>query len=106
MKLSPQARDRNGPHMISPAAPGIARMVCGYVYDPQMMIHSSVVHPHPEQPLRISEIYQVLVMEGCISRMGEITGRQATQEEVLLVHAKLIWDKVEQLACAYIPDNF
>lgn len=73
---------------------------CGYVYDPQMMIHANIVQHHDEQPARISEIFQTLVKAGCISRMGEVKGREVTQEEVLLVHAKSVLDELEGFACA------
>jgi histone deacetylase 6 len=73
----------------------------GYVYDPQMMIHTSMVHPHPEEPLRICKIYQILVKEGCIARMGEVQGRQVTKEEAMLVHTDVVWNKVENFACVF-----
>jgi hypothetical protein len=38
------------------------------VYDPRMMKHENEGYPHPEQPARISKIYDVLVEQGLVAR--------------------------------------
>lgn len=80
---------------------GVQACACGYVYDPRMMAHTNTIQHHDEQPARISEIFQTLVKAGCIARMEKITGREVTQDEVMLVHAKSVMDELEGLACAY-----
>jgi len=70
----------------------------GYVYHPQMMLHEAV-NGHPEEPQRISQIYNLLVHSNCIEQMKEILCREATQDEILLIHSQDLWEKVQALAC-------
>lgn len=72
----------------------------GYVYATTMKSHKNVLNSdHVEQPLRIDHIYRALRRHGFISRMKKIDGRLATREEVLLVHTRGLWDKVQAFAC-------
>lgn len=69
----------------------------GYVYHPQMMLHENV-NGHPEEPARISQIYNLLVRNHCIVQMKEIPCREATSDEILLVHSEDLWEKVQALS--------
>ncbi|KAF9570315.1 Histone deacetylase hda1 [Mortierella alpina] len=60
----------------------------GYVYDVRMRFHSNVHgdDDHPEDPRRIWRIYDALRSSGCTSRMIKIPSREATVDELRLVH--------------------
>ncbi|KAG0045802.1 Histone deacetylase hda1 [Gryganskiella cystojenkinii] len=60
----------------------------GYVYDVRMRFHSNVhgEDDHPEDPRRIWRIYDALKTAGCTERMIKIPSREATVEELSLVH--------------------
>ena len=55
-------------------------------YDEEMMAHASEEGPHPEQPLRIKEIYEKHREYGLLDRIFHVPTRKATDEELLLVH--------------------
>ncbi|KAN0091071.1 hypothetical protein V8E55_004637 [Tylopilus felleus] len=65
----------------------------GYVYSMDMLIHASL-HGHPEQPDRISRIYQAIRAANLISKMKHIPIRPVYRNEALLVHTQEHWDKV------------
>ncbi|KAF9213398.1 Histone deacetylase hda1 [Podila verticillata] len=60
----------------------------GYVYDVRMRFHSNVhgEDDHPEDPRRIWRIYDALKTANCTERMIKITSREASAEELSLVH--------------------
>ncbi|KAF9434643.1 Histone deacetylase hda1 [Entomortierella beljakovae] len=60
----------------------------GYVYDVRMKHHNNVHgdDDHPEDPRRIWRIYDALVEAQLPKRMIKIPTREATQEELSLVH--------------------
>ncbi|KAH9921519.1 histone deacetylase complex protein [Epithele typhae] len=58
-----------------------------------MMTHSCL-RGHPEQPARISRIFDILTENGCFQRMRELPIRPVHREEALLVHSQALWDKV------------
>ncbi|OCB84319.1 histone deacetylase clr3 [Sanghuangporus baumii] len=74
----------------------------GYVFDARMMNHAPLSASnngdHPEQPARISGIYQRLREAGLLSRMRLIPIRMARKSEVLLVHSEDHWEKVQMIA--------
>lgn len=72
----------------------------GYIYDTRMMQHECIPNFHPEQPLRISNIFAKLDEAGCTNRMVHIPCREALQEEVTLVHTQKLWDTVEDFQSA------
>jgi acetoin utilization deacetylase AcuC-like enzyme len=61
-----------------------------------MRLHGNIYEDehHPEDPKRISAIYKTLLGSACVKKMVRIPAREATREEVLLVHAKEHWDKI------------
>lgn len=86
----------------------------GYVYSPAMMLHA---HPatdyspdakaeplHPEVPERISKIFSVLDKGGCLKRMQKIPIREATLNEVMMVHDPAMWYGIERLN-AFLPET-
>ena len=73
----------------------------GYIYDTRMMQHECIPNFHPEQPLRISSIFEKLEEAGCIRRMVQIPCREALQEEVTLVHTQKLWDTVEEFQSVF-----
>ncbi|PWN42654.1 Arginase/deacetylase [Ceraceosorus guamensis] len=98
LQYAPSVQPRHG----LPAHPDVLRT--GLVYSPAMMLHCppqnmdedpEVYDRHPEQPKRISEIYQKLVAHGCAMRMKKINIREVTKEETMLVHEEGVWDGVE-----------
>ena len=59
----------------------------GIVYDEEMLSHENEVNQgHPECPQRISSIWKELVKEGVVDCCKRIEARQATEEEIMLVH--------------------
>ncbi|KAF9420195.1 Histone deacetylase hda1 [Podila epigama] len=62
----------------------------GYVYDVRMRFHSNVhgEDDHPEDPRRIWRIYDALKTAHCTDRMVKIVSREATVEELSLVHTQ------------------
>ncbi|KAF9580159.1 Histone deacetylase hda1 [Lunasporangiospora selenospora] len=62
----------------------------GYVYDVRMRFHSNVhgEDDHPEDPRRIWKIYDALQTARCTERMVKISSREATTEELGLVHTE------------------
>ncbi len=65
----------------------------GYVYSSKMMTHSCA-HGHPEQPERISRIFDILKDNDCLVRMKQLPIRRVLREEALLVHSQSLWEKV------------
>ncbi|KAF9157216.1 Histone deacetylase hda1 [Actinomortierella ambigua] len=61
----------------------------GYVYDVRMKYHCNVHgdDDHPEDPRRIWRIYDALNTAGCTDRMIKVPTREATTEELELVHS-------------------
>lgn len=58
----------------------------GYVYDNLMARHSHPTEFHPEQPDRIHEVFNAFQERGLLSGALEIAAREATTDELLLVH--------------------
>lgn len=68
----------------------------GYVYSPEMMIHYSP-HGHPEDPNRITSIYEAIAAAGLVPEMKQLPIRPVKREESLLVHSEDHWDKVKDI---------
>jgi hypothetical protein len=67
------------------------RRVLGVVYDVRMQLHEDVVDSsHPEQPARISAIFDTLEAAGLLrgDRVQRIPARAAAGEDLLMVHTK------------------
>lgn len=102
------------------------REYTGYCYDPTMMLHAEYEVDqddgfHPEQPARISRIFERLkgvisgnltyskakrnsskrlhLDAGCIRQMRKVPVRKASRQEILLVHSPDHWERVQQMAC-------
>lgn len=58
----------------------------GLVYDERMMAHENPEGGHPEQPARLSSIYDQLVSDGLAARCVPVIARAATDEELEGVH--------------------
>jgi histone deacetylase 6 len=65
----------------------------GYVYASEMLGHFSPLG-HPEKPLRISRIHDILKVNSLLKKMKRIPIRNARRNEVLLAHSEDHWDKV------------
>lgn len=85
----------------------------GYIYDPLMMLHcpegyvpsestATKGEIHPEEPMRIKLIYDTMSAVGFIKRMYRIPYAEATLEQIMLVHTKELWDKVQGTQCRLI----
>lgn len=70
----------------------------GYVYSTDMLLHASL-HGHPEQPSRISRIFEAIQGANLISKMKQIPIRPVHRNEALLVHTEEHWDKVLAIQC-------
>jgi histone deacetylase 6 len=93
----------------------VARMPrTGYVYDPLMMLHchdSYTPTPdtdqagkddlHPEEPMRIKRIYTRLRNNGLIRRMKQLSSKEASFEQVTLVHDEEHWMKIHGTESKY-----
>ena len=57
---------------------------CAFAYDEALMGHACMEEGvHPEQPLRIKEIYEEF---GLLDRVKHVESRKATEEELTIVH--------------------
>jgi histone deacetylase 6 len=71
----------------------------GYCYDPRMREHKHLGYDHPEQPARITSIFETLETSGCTSRMIVLPAREVSKDEVALVHSRNVWDRVNDIEC-------
>lgn len=71
----------------------------GYCYDPRMKEHEHLDYDHPEQPARISRIFETLENSGCTSRMILLPVREVSEDEVAMVHTRKVWERVNELEC-------
>lgn len=71
----------------------------GYCYDPRMKEHKHLNFSHPEQPARITNIFEKLKNYGCISRMIALPAREVTEYDVALIHSKDVWLRVKEIEC-------
>eukprot|EP00808_Paulinella_micropora_P000746 g32369.t1 len=59
------------------------------VYDPTMRLHcEDPPHGHPEQPDRITKIFERMTKDSLVRRCRRVGSRQATQAEVRTVHSQ------------------
>lgn len=76
----------------------------GVVYDVRMQLHRHLLEAHPENPFRISAVWQALQDGGLVAKVGEdeneyhlirLPIRPALESEILLVHSPehLAWVK-------------
>ena len=75
----------------------------GYCYDPRMREHKHLNYDHPEQPARISSIFETLEASGCTSRMIVLPVREVSEDEVTLVHSRKVWRRVDDIECKVSP---
>lgn len=71
----------------------------GYCYDPRMRGHKNLSYDHPEQPARITSIFETLESSGCTSRMIVLPARKVSEDEVALVHSRNVWERVNEIEC-------
>lgn len=67
----------------------------GYVYDPAMTLHESSTF-HPECPDRIQRIYKALLENNLLNRMTAVKSREATFDELMLVHGEEYINSLEE----------
>lgn len=72
----------------------------GVVYDKRMRYHGNIHEDehHPEDPSRISLIQKTISKAGCLEKLIPIKAREATREEVCLVHTNDYWNFVNKTA--------
>lgn len=75
----------------------------GYCYDPRMKEHKHLCYDHPEQPTRISRIFDTLELYGCTSRMIALPVREVSEDEVTMVHSRNVWERVNEIECKISP---
>lgn len=64
-----------------------------------MREHKHLGYDHPEQPARITSIFETLESSGCTSRMIVLPAREVSKDEVALVHSRNVWDRVNDIEC-------
>ena len=74
----------------------------GFVFDERCMAHQQDPG-HPESPQRVMAIRKALESGGLLSMMQNIPAREATDEELQLVHTPAYIEKVKQI-CADAPE--
>jgi acetoin utilization deacetylase AcuC-like enzyme len=79
------------------------RTPVGFVFDERCMAHQQDPG-HPESPERISVIREALEKEGLLAKMLPIPAREATEEELRLVHTQSYIDTVKRV-CADAPET-
>ena len=77
----------------------------GYCYDPRMREHKHLGYDHPEQPARITSIFETLENSGCTSRMIVLPAREVSEDEVTLVHSRRVWERVNEIECKIFPPS-
>ena len=70
----------------------------GYVYDPIYLRHG--LPSHPERPERLEAIINYLQAEGLLERLTEVQARDATIEELGLVHEPALVQEVRSAAAS------
>lgn len=79
----------------------------GYMFDPLMLEHKPVGDegndPHPEQPIRILAVHNILRENLLEQQMLQLKSRSVERDEILLVHSSSHWDKVQALQCMCEP---
>ncbi|KPV74546.1 uncharacterized protein RHOBADRAFT_54352 [Rhodotorula graminis WP1] len=79
---------------------GLGRVPSGFCFSARMTLHAPLPRtvnendPHPEQPARITGIYNKLLNGGLVARMVRVPVREVLREEVMLVHSEGHWDRV------------
>ena len=68
-----------------------------------MKEHKHLTYDHPEQPARISRIFETLESSGCRSRMTVLPVREVSEDEVTRVHSRKVWKRVNELECKISP---
>ncbi|KIY67734.1 Arginase/deacetylase [Cylindrobasidium torrendii FP15055 ss-10] len=66
----------------------------GWVFSTEMTKHFCATGYHDERPERIIEIYRTLAHARLIPRMEALPIREATEQEILLVHTMSHWKKI------------
>lgn len=74
----------------------------GFVFDERCMAHQQDAG-HPETPQRVMVIRKALEKESLLTKMVSIPAREATNEELRLVHDQSYIDEVKRV-CAGAPD--
>jgi acetoin utilization deacetylase AcuC-like enzyme len=74
----------------------------GFVFDERCMAHQQDPG-HPESPQRIMVIRKALETEGLLAKMLSIPTREATEEELRMVHTQSYIEKVKRV-CADAPE--
>ena len=71
-------------------------LTVGFVYSASMTSH---FHPqgHPEQPERISSIWNAIVDAHYTSKMKRLPIREVEKHEALIVHSEDHWNKVQAI---------
>ena len=65
------------------------------VYDERMCAHACPSGNHPDRPERIVELYRELHRLGFPEHCTRVPSRLVQREEVLLVHERRHWDRIE-----------
>ena len=93
---SPRPPSPSGPRASSVPLHHHHGYTVGCVYSAEMTSHFSP-RGHPEQPARISRIWQALVHGRYTKKMKWLPIRAVRKEEALLVHSEDHWDKVQAI---------
>ncbi|VDC05189.1 unnamed protein product [Peniophora sp. CBMAI 1063] len=86
------------------------RLRVGYVYEEQMTLHRQdpvTVQSHgthPEAPERITRVHEIFKNNSLLKHMKRLPIRAVTEREVLLAHAREVWEEVQSLATFTVED--
>jgi acetoin utilization deacetylase AcuC-like enzyme len=81
----------------------------GIVYDARMLAHRNIFpdlldYEHPEDPRRISTIYEMIYKLSILKQCVRVPARLATPSELLLFHTKRHCDDMEKVSGKYPAD--
>ena len=73
-------------------------MTTAYVYDPRYLEHASLTGEHPERPMRLLAIQDVLAQDGLLNRMLALPAHDVSDNDLLRVHLRSYVHQLKQIS--------